>query len=367
MTRNLLALADGTLYEGTSFGWEGESEGELVFNTSMTGYQEILTDPSYHGQIVLMTSPMIGNYGINTEDVESEKPQVAGFIVKEYCDVPSNWRSTSSLGSYLSEHKIVAGEHFPTRNIVRKIREGGACPAVLSSIETNPQILLERARHIPTMVDQDFATVVTCKKSYLIPAVGKKRFRLAAMDYGIKRNILRELAKRGCDIQVLPAATSAQEILAAGFDGLILSNGPGDPAAVEIAIEHLKKMMGKIPMLGICLGHQLLALAMGATTFKLKFGHRGGNQPVKDLSSGKILITAQNHGFAVSEKKFPKGMEITQINLNDRTVEGFKHRELPIVSVQYHPEASPGPHDAANIFDQFLGMLCQSEQTLQKF
>ena len=359
MNKIYLALDDGSFYEGLSFGFSGESAGELVFNTSMTGYQEILTDPSYCGQIVVMTYPMIGNYGVHEDDTESEKVQVAGFIVKEYSPQFSNWRATFSLGDYLKNAKIPAGEGFPTRNLVQNIRDKGNPWAILSTLEANKSVLIERAKTVSTIVGKDLVKHVTCQKPYFFSSVGKKRFKIAAIDYGIKQNILRELGKRGCEIEVLPATTSAREIMQKNYDGLLLSNGPGDPSAVSYAIENLKKLVGQIPIFAICLGHQLLAEAMGAKTFKLKFGHRGANHPVKDLLSQKVLITSQNHGFAVDSDDFPNDLEITQISLNDNTVEAFRHREFPVLSVQYHPEASPGPHDSMFLFDQFMDLLCQ--------
>ncbi|MDO8526243.1 MAG: glutamine-hydrolyzing carbamoyl-phosphate synthase small subunit [Deltaproteobacteria bacterium] len=363
MTRAYLALADGEIFEGESFGFEGETRGEVVFNTSITGYQEILTDPSYHQQIVLLTYPMIGNYGVNPEDVESSKPQVAGLIVKEYCEHYSNWRATQSLGDYLREHRIVAVQGLPTREIVRHIREKGAMAGVLhaenskSKIQT-PKELVQRAAEMPSMAGQNLVPAVTCAEPYeMLPPVGPVKKFVIAYDFGIKLNMVRELAARGCRVKVVPAHTPAREVLQEKPDGVLLSNGPGDPAACQEIIRNIHGLIGQVPILGICLGHQFLSLALGAGTFKLKFGHRGGNQPVKDLPSGKVLITSQNHGFAVSPTLWPPDLEMTQINLNDGTVEGFRHKKLPILSVQYHPEAAPGPNDAKGIFGEFILMM----------
>lgn len=363
MTRAYLALADWTLFEGHSFGFEGETSGEVVFNTSITGYQEILTDPSYCRQIVVMTCPMIGNTGVNAEDVESSRPHAAGLIVKEYCNTPSNWRATQSLGDYLKVHKIVGVQGMPTREIVRHIRDKGAMPGILSAenskskIQT-PKELLERVQKLPSMAGQNLVPEVTCEIPHeMSPPGGASKKYVIAYDFGIKLNMVRELVLRGCRVKVVPAMTPAADVLKEKPDGVLLSNGPGDPAACGALVENIRGLIGKTPLLGICLGHQLLSLALGAKTFKLKFGHRGGNQPVKDLQTGRVLITSQNHGFAVDPQNCPADLEWTQINLNDGTVEGFRHKKYPILSVQYHPEAAPGPNDAKDIFTHWIASL----------
>lgn len=363
MKKAILALADGKIFEGRSFGFEGNSGGvsacgEVVFNTSITGYQEILTDPSYFGQIVLLTYPMIGNTGVNGEDGESLRPQAAGLLVKEYCENFSNWRATQSLAQYLKKNKMVAAQGLPTREIVRHIREKGAMPGVLAVGDVDVEAVLKQAQGLNGMAGQNLVDRVTCAGPYVVePAGGREKFFVIACDFGIKRNMIRELIVRGCRVKVVPAKTSAKEILDENPDGILLSNGPGDPAACGELVENISPLVGRKPILGICLGHQLLALALGAKTFKLKFGHRGANQPVKDLATGRVLITSQNHGFAVDPNYFPKNLEITQWNLNDQTVEAFRHKKFPILSMQYHPEASPGPHDAKNIFEEFLKSL----------
>jgi len=364
-----LALADGAVFEGIPFGASGEAAGEIVFNTSMTGYQEILTDPSYCGQLVAMTYPEIGNVGVNPEDVESGRPFVEGFIVKEYWDVPSSWRSRRSLHEYLVEHGIPGIQGIDTRQLVRRIRERGAVNGVLSTIETDPGRLVEKARRVPSMVGRNLVEKVTCRDAYdweeghwqpgtgyERPATAGSRF-VVAYDYGIKRNILRHLVSAGCRVRVVPATTSAETVLAWAPDGVFLSNGPGDPDAVPQAREIIRGLIGRLPIFGICLGHQILGLALGGKTYKLKFGHHGGNQPVMDLTTRRVEITAQNHGFAVASESLRDVADLTHVNLNDQTVEGLAHRELPLFSVQYHPESSPGPHDARYLFRRFVDML----------
>lgn len=370
--RAILALEDGTLFEGRSFGFPGEKTGELVFNTSMTGYQEILTDPSYKGQLVMMTYPLIGNYGVNEADTESRDPKVEGFIIKENSSLLSNWRADRSLSDYLQAHRIPGVEGIDTRALTRHIREKGAMKAILSTEDFRHARLVEKAKASPGMVGRDLVQEVTCEKPYRWletndpqflnrrPSDSRRhpRFKVAVMDYGVKFNILRSLREWGCDIMVFPASFSADSILSYQPDGILLSNGPGDPEGVPYAIEAIRGLIGRKPIFGICLGHQLLGLALGGKTFKLKFGHRGANQPVKDLKTGKVSITSQNHGFAVDPGSLdPEEVELTQVNLNDRTLEGMRHRKLPIFSVQYHPEASPGPQDTQALFGEFIKMI----------
>lgn len=374
MRKAILALADGTVFEGTAFGAQGETTGEVVFNTSMMGYQEVLTDPSYNGQLVCMTYSQQGNYGINDEDIESVGPWVEGFIVKEACMYPSNWRSTDSLMGYLARHGIVGISGIDTRALTRIIRDKGAMQAVISTTDPDYKRLVEKARASKGLVGVDLVKDVTCKKPYRweeeLWRIGRgypkgtthKRFKVVAYDFGIKRNILRNLAEAGCDVAVVPASTPAESVLRSNPDGIFLSNGPGDPDAVTYAKENVAKLIGKKPIFGICLGHQILSLALGGKTFKLKFGHRGGNQPVKDLTTGKVEITSQNHGFAVESESLFGIADITHINLNDRTVEGLSHKELPLFSVQYHPEASPGPHDSQYLFKRFVDMMEASKK-----
>lgn len=369
----LLALEDGTIYEGRSFTGPCFAVGEVVFNTSMSGYQEILTDPSYCGQMVTMTYPLIGNYGINEEDVESERIQVRALLVREYQEFPSNWRSQKSLADYLKENGIPGIEGLDTRAITRHIRLKGAMKAAISTGDTR-ESLLEKARMAPDMEGCDLVKEVTCKNPFLwrdgIPVQLDEGldqfkwpqrpglFRVVAMDFGVKYHILRSLEKRGCTIVLVPADTDSAAIDRLNPDGLFLSNGPGDPAAVTYAVETIRNQIGKRPIFGICLGHQLIGLALGGKTFKLKFGHRGGNQPVKDLMTGKVEITSQNHGFCVDMESLKEtAVELSHINLNDNTLEGLEHTELPLFSVQYHPEASPGPHDASYLFDRFIEMM----------
>jgi carbamoyl-phosphate synthase small subunit len=372
----ILALEDGKIFHGYSFGADGENYGEVVFNTSMTGYQEILTDPSYKGQIVTMTYPLIGNYGINKEDVESRRPFVEGFIVREYTPVPSNWRSEQSLGDYLKENNIYGIEGIDTRALTKHLRTYGAKQGVISTTDLNPESLVEKAKTSPHLVGRDLVKEVTVDKPYLYkPSKAdlawngfegeydpeKASFHVVAYDCGIKLNILRLLAAHGCKVTVVPATASAEEVLSYNPDGIFLSNGPGDPEAVTYLIENVKKLIGKKPIFGICLGQQILGLAFGGKTYKLKFGHRGANHPVKQLATGKIEITVQNHGFCVDlDSVKNSGLKITHLNLNDMSNEGMEHEELPIFCVQYHPESSAGPHDARYLFQKFINNMEKS-------
>jgi carbamoyl-phosphate synthase small subunit len=370
----ILALEDGTWFKGISAGAPGETSGEVVFNTSMTGYQEVLTDPSYAGQIVTMTAPQIGNYGIAAADHESDAPRVAGFVMRDLSPIASNWRSQATLREYLTKHGIVAIGDIDTRALTRKLRSSGVMRGVIATgAALDPEQLVERARAIPLMEGTDLVKEVTCAEPYDFQATladtvaeatfavtplkrASRRLQVAAYDFGIKTNILRRLAAHGCDVRVYPASTPASELLATNPDGIFLSNGPGDPAAVTYAIDNVRTLVeqAKSPIFGICLGHQLLGLALGARTYKLKFGHRGANHPVQQVDSNKVEITSQNHGFAVDPDSLPAHARVTHLNLYDGTVEGLRHVDKPIYSVQYHPEASPGPHDADYLFTQFI-------------
>lgn len=365
----VLLLEDGTLFEGTAFGARGSKCGEVVFNTSMTGYQEILTDPSYHEQIVTMTYPLIGNYGTNPEDWESRRVFAAGFVVKENCPYPSNWRSDATLDAYLKKSKIVGIEGIDTRRLVRHIRTEGAMRGVISSAELEAEKLAAKLRRYPGLVGRDIVRNVTGKKPYdwdegvLDVLKGEQhlpdpQYQVVAIDCGIKRNILRLLRSHGCAVTVVPAQATAQEIRARKPDGVLLSNGPGDPAPVTYVVKTVKALLGQVPVFGICLGHQILGLALGGRTYKLKFGHRGANHPVKNLRTGKIEITSQNHGFCVDlDSLADKDVELTHMNLNDNTLEGIRSEKLRAFSVQYHPEASPGPHDSSYLFDDFIKLM----------
>lgn len=349
----VIALEDGTIFEGIGFGARGETYGELVFNTSMSGYQEIITDPSYKGQIVTMTYPLIGNYGVNSEDVESTGPMVQGFVIKERSRIPSNWRCEQSLDDYLAAHGIMGVDHVDTRAITKHIRDAGAMTAVISTKDLDRASLVKKAIAAPKIVGVDMVEKVTVSEPYDWSKKG--RFRVATIDCGVKYNILRELAVRGCRVRVFPATATPKEIIAWKPDGLMLSNGPGDPEAVPYVVETIQAMLGRLPMFGICLGQQMLGLALGGRTFKLKFGHRGANHPVKDLATGKVAITVQNHGFCVDLDSIASaGVEVTHINLNDGTCEGIRLKKQPVFSVQFHPEASPGPHDTLYMFDNFV-------------
>ncbi|MBN1655124.1 MAG: glutamine-hydrolyzing carbamoyl-phosphate synthase small subunit [Deltaproteobacteria bacterium] len=364
-----LVLEDGSVYDGYYFGSKGTARGEVVFNTSMTGYQEIITDPSYRGQIVTMTYPLIGNTGVNPQDIESSRVQVSGFVIKELSAIPSSWRQTADLESYLVEHGVTGLVGIDTRALVRRLRNRGVMRGVISSDAKAPEELTHLARSIEAFDNLDLVADVTTDVPYFwnepirrVPGPGPQAKPIdktvLVYDFGVKRNILRELVQRGCRVEVLPANISAQDALARKPDGIVLSNGPGDPQAVPYAIEIVKKLLGQAPLMGICLGHQLLALALGGNTYKMKFGHRGGNQPVLDLATNRVAITSQNHGYAVDmESLTGKPVTVSHINLNDRTVEGMWSEQLDFFSVQYHPEASPGPHDAGRLFDRFLDRI----------
>jgi carbamoyl-phosphate synthase small subunit len=374
--RAILALEDGRTFEGISFGAAGTTTGEICFNTSMTGYQEVITDPSYRGQIVTMTYPEIGNYGINELDGESSSPHVRGFVIGQLCHTPSNWRSTKSLANYFSEHGVLGIEDIDTRSLTKHLRSRGAMRSCLSTEMTAAEAITHAQQSAP-MEGSDFVKEVSTPESYLWNAESREwtipnactgqetnylelppvRHRIVAFDFGIKYNILRRLRQAGFEVELLNARTTAAEVLQRNPDGIFLSNGPGDPAALSDIHEEMRQLIGKKPIFGICLGNQILGHAFGGKTFKLKFGHRGGNQPVKDLRSGRISITSQNHGFAVDADSLPSNVEVTHINLNDDTVEGIRHKEHPVFSVQYHPEAAPGPNDASYFFEEFAAMI----------
>jgi carbamoyl-phosphate synthase small subunit len=368
----ILALENGLWYEGEAAGAHGETAGEVVFNTSMTGYQEVLTDPSYAGQIVTMTCPEIGNYGVTDEDGESRAPKVAGFIVRDESPIASNWRADGTLRDYLVRHGIVAISDIDTRALTRVLRSSGVMRGVIATGDTDPVTLIEKAQAVPRMEGSDLVLGVTCdapfdwtpdeddQDEFTLPPERRARrpLRIAAYDFGMKWNILRRFTAHGCDVRVFPATAPASELLESNPDGVFLSNGPGDPAALGYAIRNARELVkADVPIFGICLGHQILSLAMGGRTYKLKFGHRGANHPVKELESGRVEITSQNHGFAVDPDSLPKDVTVTHVNLYDGTVEGLRHEKKPVFCVQYHPEAAPGPHDADYLFRQFLDAM----------
>ena len=373
--RALLALEDGRIFEGESFGASGTEVGEICFNTSMTGYQEVLTDPSYRGQIVAMTYPLIGNYGTNATDQESTRPQVRGFVIEELSQLPSNWRAEESLDEYLKRWTVPGVEGIDTRALTRHLRTRGAMKACLSTQKMSPEEAITKAIEGKGVIGIDYVREVTTptifqwdptdelSRQWSLAAADESprlppiRHHIVAFDYGMKRNILRSLRQRGFGVTVVPATTTAEQVLALNPDGIFLSNGPGDPEALPYAHQTVQSLIGQKPIFGICLGHQVLGFAFGGRTFKLKFGHHGGNQPVKDLRSGKVAITSQNHGFAVDPESLPPEIEVTHVNLNDNTVEGMRHKTLPVFSVQYHPEAAPGPHDAEYFFEQFAELI----------
>ena len=373
----VLALEDGLIFVGKSIGARGETFGEVVFNTSLTGYQEILTDPSYAGQIVVLTYPLIGNYGVNSEDEESRRPFAEGLVVREATDSGDHWRLDETLPDYLEKHGIVAIAEIDTRALVRHIRQQGAMRAAIASGEVDRKLLVDKVRQTPEMVGRDLASRVSCRNAYRWeepsvdifaaessqnssdPDAAEPRLRVVALDFGIKRNILRLMVDSGFEVTVVPARTSSAQILAMNPDGVFLSNGPGDPEPVAYAIRTARELIGKKPILGICLGHQILGLAVGGNTYKLRFGHHGGNHPVMRMQTGQVEITAQNHGFAVDISSLPESIEVTHVNLNDQTLEGFRHRSQPLFCVQYHPESSPGPHDSRYLFQEFKRVIRQ--------
>jgi carbamoyl-phosphate synthase small subunit len=365
----VLALEDGTVWRGVALGARGERTGEVIFNTSMTGYQEVLTDPSYYQQIVVMTVSHVGNTGVNRDDDESAHPWLAGFAIRAPSPRVSNWRASASLDDYMQAHDLVGIAGVDTRALVRHLRSLGAMRGVLSNVNSDADRLIDLARASPSMNGADLVRYVTCAEPYtwtgsvnahwfpaVVPVV-KGRFHVVVFDYGVKRNTLRSLVARGCRVTVVPAATSAAAALALNPDGILLSNGPGDPAAVTYAVDTVRALLGRVPIMGICLGHQILGLALGGDTYKLKFGHRGGNQPVKNLLSSKVQITSHNHGFAVRAGSLPSGVEVTLLNLNDQCVEGLRSARHMAFGVQFHPEAAPGPHDATGLFDDFIALM----------
>ena len=364
----LIGLEDGTVLTGESFTGSGEAVGEIVFNTSMSGYQEVLTDPSYTAQLVTMTYPLIGNYGVNDEDMESASIHPRAFLMREYQAIPSNYRSTATLAEFLQKYNVLGITGIDTRMLTRIIRTRGAMKAVISTEDLDGESLVKRAKEWPGLVGRDMVERVTASKPYYwsdngpvegngFTSEASENLKIVAYDFGIKYNQLRLLAGRGCTVQVVPATTSAADVLAMQPDGVFLSNGPGDPAGVAGVVENIRELLGKVPLFGICLGHQMLGLAYGGSTYKLKFGHRGGNQPVKDLTTGKVEITSQNHGFCVDPESLPDDVEVTHINLNDDSLEGMRHLKYPAFSVQYHPEYAPGPHDAEYLFDRFIDSI----------
>jgi carbamoyl-phosphate synthase small subunit len=372
----ILALEDGTVFEGRAFGARAERQGEVVFNTSMTGYQEIFTDPSYAGQIIVLTNPQIGNYGTNAADDEAPQPFIEGLVVREFSEQASNWRSSEETGSYLNRRGVPVIDGIDTRALVRKLRDKGSLRGVLSTLNPDAKELVEKARQVPSMAGLDLATRVSTRESYswntpvsqaspseIVPPAADRRYRVVAFDYGIKRNILRRLAHVGCELTVVPASTTAAEVMALKPNGVFLSNGPGDPEPLEFQARQVRDLLGRVPIFGICLGHQMLGLALGGKTYKLKFGHRGGNHPVLNKRTNQVEITVQNHGFAVDPESLPDSqVELTHWNLNDDTLEGLRHRDVPAFCVQYHPEAAPGPHDSQYLFDDFAQLMKEHQQ-----